>query len=381
MGNYDTLSFLPLPQLHQVMAVSSSLRLTTKFWIDRRVCRKLLDPNRFANIPSINGNAYHFGALFADTLPLLGYTEFTATERNLGAQFTPIDRIQDAEFERDYGNDEQSPNSYSTTLPVSGELNQEADLTVHPLRAVILEGGYGDLEEPQLQFLSTRVFGHAELIEDSGLIPHAAFTVEHLPTHDSSIQEQAVWDRMSGEVSKSFRLGGDGLMLGLKYGHELKQATPFDTVGLAVDSMTLNSFEYKSISPIASITLGPKLTLSGSYEIRTDDSARNGLLTPISDAHTSHITASMFGLGGFSSNIDLTVRDKRYSDSTSYANNGGNQSTLLLRFEPRYTLASHGISADALYEISNQRAAQLQRVFVPVPAGLGQYYYIRRSQS
>jgi hypothetical protein len=376
LGNYDTLSFLPLPQLHQVMAVSSSLRLTQNFGLTGEFAESMLDPNRFANIPSIDGNAYHFGALFADTIPLLGYTEFTATERNLGAQFTPIDRIQDAEFERDYGNDEQAPNSYSTTLPVSGELNREADLTIHPLRSVILEGGYGDLEEPQLQFLSTRVFGHAELIEDSGLTPHAAFTIEHLPTHDSSIQEQAVWDRMSGEVSKAFRLGGDGLMLGIKYGHELKQATPFDTVGLAADSMTLNSFEYQSISPIASFTLGPKLTLSGSYEIRTDDSARNGLLTPISDAHTSHITASVFGLGGFSSSIDLTVRDKRYSDSTSYANNGGNQSTLLLRFEPRYTLASHGISADALYEISNQRAALLQRIFVPVPAGLGQYYYI-----
>src|ERR1019366_3925643 len=225
----------------------------------------------------------------------------------------------------------QTSNSYSTTLPVSGELNREADLTIHPIRSLVLQGGFGDLEEPQIQFVSTRIFGHAELIEDSGTTPHAAFTIEHLPTQDSSIHEQAQWDRLSGEVSKTLRLGNNGLMLGVKYGHELKQATPFDTVGLASDSMTLNSFEYQSISPIASITLGPKLTLSGSYEIRTDDSARNGLLTPISEAHTSHITAALFGLGGFSTNIDLTVRDKRYTDSTSYSVNGGNQSTLLLR--------------------------------------------------
>ncbi len=376
LGDYDTLSFLPLPELHQVMAVSSSLRLTKNFGLTGEYAESILDPNRFANIPSINGNAYHFGALFADTVPILGYTEFTATVRNLGAQFIPIDRIQDAEFERDYGNDVQPPNSYSSTLPVTGELNREADLTIHPMHSIILEGGYGDLEEPQLQFLSTRVFGHAELIEDSGMLPHADFTIEHLPTHDSSIQEQAQWDRLSGDVSKTFRFGNDGLMLGLKYGHELKQATSFDTVGLAADSMTLNSFEYQSISPVASLTLGPKFTLSGSYEIRTDDSARNGLLAPISDAHTSHITAAISGLGGFSSNIDLTVRDKRYTDSTSYALDGGNQSTLLLRFEPRYMLASHGITADALYEISKQRAAQLQRVFVPVPAGLGSYYYV-----
>ncbi len=376
LGDYDTLSFLPLPQLHQVMAINSSLRITNNFGLTGEFAESMLDPNRFANIPSIEGNAYHFGALFADTLPVFGYTEFRATERNLGAQFTPIDRIQDAEFEREYGNDELPANSYSTTLPVSGELNRQADLTVHPLNSLILQGGYGDLAEPQLQFGSSRVFGHAEIIEDSGMLPHAVFNIEHLPTHDSSIQEQAQWDRLSAEVSKTLRFGGDGLMLGIKYGHELKQATPFDTAGLAADSMTLHSFEYQSITPIASIRIGPKITLTGEYEIRDDDSARNGLLTPISQAHTSHITAAIFGLGGFSTNIDLTVRDKRYTDSTSYALNGGNQSTLLLRFEPRYTLANHGISADALYEISNQRVAQLQRVFVPVPQGLGTYQYL-----
>ncbi len=376
-ADYDTLAFLPLPQLHQVMAISSNLRVTKNLGLTGEYAASSLDPNRFAAIPSVNGNAYRFGALYADTLPIVGYTEFRATQRNLGAEFTPIDRIQDVEFERQYGNDDgQSANSYASTLPVTGELNREADLTVHPMSSLVLEGSYGDLEEPRLQFLSSRVFGRAELIEDSMFLPHAAITIEHLPTHDSSIEEQAIWDRLTGEISKSFRLGKDGLMLGLRYGREEKQATPYDTIGLALDSMTGHSFEYQSISPIASLTLGPKLTLSGTYEIRMDDSARSGLLTPISEAHTSHLTAAIIGIGGFSSNIDLTVRDKRYTDDSSYAQNGGNQSTLLLRFEPRYTLASHGLSVDALYEISNQRAARLQQVFVPVPQGLGSYYYL-----
>jgi hypothetical protein len=47
----------------------------------------------------------------------------------------------------------------------------------------------------------------------------------------------------------------------------------------------------------------------------------------------------------------------------------------LLRFEPRYT--ADGINADALYEISNQRAAHLERIFLAVPRGLGSYRYIR----
>jgi len=322
LGDYDTLAYLPLPQLHQVTTVSSSLRLTKNIGLMGEFALSSLDPNRFAPIASINGNAYRFGALFADTVPILGATEFRATERNLSAQFTPIDRIQSAEFERQYGNDVPSATSYSSILPITGERNREADITVQPASPVVLGGGYGDLEEPQLQFISTRLFGHAELIEDSGFIPHALFSIEHLPTHDSSIREQAQWDRLSGEISKTLHFGNNGLMLGFRYGHELKQATPFDTIGLAADSMTLHSFEYRSLGPIASLRIGPKLTLSGEYEIRSDDSSRNGLLAPISQAHTGHIAAALLGLGGFSSTADLTLRDKHYTDSTSYASPG-----------------------------------------------------------
>ncbi|HZK76725.1 MAG TPA: hypothetical protein VFD13_07435, partial [Candidatus Kapabacteria bacterium] len=375
LGDYDTLVFLPLPQLHQVAAVSGNLRLTKNLGLTGEFASSGLDPNRFAPISPITGNAYRFGALFADTLPVAGYTEFRAVEKNTGLQFTPIDRIQDVEFERRYGND-AAANGAATVLPVTSELNREADLTLHPTRAIMLAGGYGDLEQPELQFSSSRIYGHAELFEDTTIVPHASLTIERIPTHDSSTHEQALWDRLTSEIAKTFRIGHDGLTLGLSYGEELKQATPFQTVGLRLDSMTNESFEYRTLSPLASLQIGPKLTLSGTYQIRTEDSARAGLLTQISRANTTHLTAAVMDIGGFSSTVDLTLRDKQYSDSTSFAMNGGNQSTLLLRFEPRYTLASHGLSADAIYEISNERAARLQQVFVPVPAGLGNYYYI-----
>lgn len=374
LGDYDTLVFLPLPQLHQVMAVSSNLRLTKNLGFTGEFASSSLDPNRFAPIPSIDGNSYRFGALFADTLPVAGYTEFRAVEKNTGLQFTPIDRIQDVEFERQYGND-AATNSAATVLPVTSELTREADLTLHPTRAIILAGGYGDLEQPELQFSSTRLYGHAELLEDSTLVPHAAITLERIPTHDSSSHEQALWDRLTSEVAKTFRFGHDGITLGMSYGDERKQATPFQSAGLRVDSMTNESFEYRTFSPLATLQIGPKFTLGGTYEFRTEDSARAGLLTQISRANTERVTAALLDIGGFSSTVDLTLRNKRYSDSTSFALNGGNQSTLLLRFEPRYTLASHGVSADAIYEISNERSARLQQVFVPVPPGLGTYAY------
>jgi len=375
VGDYDTLVFLPLPQLHEVMAVSSNVRLTKNLGLTGEFASSSFDPNRFAPVTSITGNAFRFGVLFADTLPLAGYTEVRAIEKHTSLKFTPIDRIQDVEFERRYGND-AATNSVATALPATSEMNREADFSLHPTPALLLAGGYGDLERPELQFSSSRLFGHAELLEDSTIVPSASITLERIPTHDSSTHEQALWDRLTSEIAKTFRIGHNGLTLGVRYGDERKEATPFQTTGLRPDSMTGESFEYRTLGPLATLQIGPKLTLGGTYEIRMEDSARNGLLSQISRANTEHITAAITDIGGFSSTVDLTVRDKRYSDSTSFAMNGGNQSTLLLRFEPRYTLASHGLSADAIYEISNERAARLQQVFVPVPAGLGNYRYL-----
>lgn len=374
-GDYDTLSFLPLPELHQVMAVSGNLRVTKTLKFTGEFASSALDPNRFAAMRSITDNAYRAGALFADTLPVLGYTELKATERFVGKQFTPIDRIQDAEFERQYGNDASNATTFAPSTPTS-ELNREATLVLRPFRALRLEGGYGSLERRDLEFASTRLFGRAEIFEDTGFLPHIAASIEQLPTHDSSQHEQAFWNRLSGELSKTVRLGRNALTLGARYGLESKTATPFELPGTPADSLTAQSFRYETLGPLMQIRLGDILSLGGEYDLRTEDSARSGHLVSISDAKTLRATAALTSLGGFSSTLDLTVREKTYKDSISYAANGGNQSTLLLRFEPRYALASQGLSVEALYEISNERTARQERIFLPVQKGLGGYFYI-----
>lgn len=371
-GDYDTLTFLPLPQLHQVLAFNSNLQITKTFGITGEFASSALDPNRFAVIPSITDNAYRFGAMFADTLPLLGYTEVRATQRTIGREFTPIDRIQDVEFERRYGNDVQTA---VLQLP-SSEANREATLFLRPHRVLQLEGGYGSLEHPELEFASTRVFGRAEIIEDTSLIPHIVLSAERIPTRDSSQHEQALWKRLTSELSKTLRVASNAFTVGAQYGSENKTSNPFDLPVASADSLTSRSFRYQTISPFTNIRFGSTLTLAGQYDIRSEDSARLGAFTRISNARTMRGSAALSTLAGFSSTLDVTVRDKHYVDSTSFVRNGGDQSTLLLRFEPRYMLASQGLSADALYEISNERAARLERVFLPVQKGLGGYYYI-----
>jgi hypothetical protein len=370
-GDYDTLTYLPLPQLHQVLAFSTNAHVTKNFGLTGEFASSTLDPNRFSAVPSITDNAYRFGAMFADTLPLLGYVEARATQRTIGRDFTPIDRIQDVEFERRYGNDV----STGTAQLPSSEVTREATLFLRPYRQLQVEGGYGSLDHHELEFSSTRLFARVELFEDTSLIPHAIISAEQIPTHDSSQHEQAKWKRLTGELSKTLRLSSDAFTLGAKYGVEDKSANPFELANANIDSLTSHSFRYNTISPFASIRLGSALTLSSQYDIRSEDSVRLGAFTRINNSKTLRGSAALSTLAGFSSTLDVTVRDKHYIDSISFVQNGGDQSTLLLRFEPRYS-PSQGLSVDALYEISNERAARLERVFLPVQKGLGAYYYI-----
>ncbi len=372
LGDYDTLIYLPLPELHQVMAFSSSVRLTHNFGLTGEFASSALDQNRFAAIPSITDNAYRLGALFADTLPMVGYTEFHVLQRNIGKQFTPVDRVDDAEYQRRFGNDASAtPQSSIGT----SQLSRDADLLLRPAKPLVFEVGYGSLDRPSFEFSSQRIFGHGEVLEDTGLLPHIAFNLEHLPTRDSSIHEKASWNRLSWEAAKTLRTTSNALTLGIRHSEESKSATPFELPTLPIDSLTVHSFRYQSLTPSATLQLGSRLLLGGQYEIRTDDSARAGLFTPISRAATAQINATLSSLGGFSASANVTIRDKKYSDSIASVSNGGDQSTLLLRFEPRYVLASRGLSVEAIYEISNQRSARLERVFLPVPKGLGGYYY------
>ena len=49
---------------------------------------------------------------------------------------------------------------------------------------------------------------------------------------------------------------------------------------------------------------------------------------------------------------------------------------MLVRSQTRYTPLKRGIEADLLYQVSTEQSSRLQRVFVRVTPGTGQYRYL-----
>lgn len=367
-GDYDTLRFLPLPQLDQIIAFHGFARISDYFGLTGEFATSAFAENRLSNIGDLTGNAYRFGAIYADTIPLLGYAELRATERRVGDAFRPFDRTQDVDFFRRYGNDRSQE-----VLNGIGERTREAALMYRPVSALQFDVTYGSLERSQLGFSSARTYSKAEIFEDSTLLPHVIASYEHIPVTDTGINERAAWDREIAEAAKTIHLGSSQITLGGRAGAEQKLAHSLTS---SSDSLHTTSFSYKAIGPFGRIGIAEWLAMSADLTWRSDDSARGSVLMPVGRSTTGRGTLALTNIGGFSSNIDLTVRQKRYDDSVTRLRAGGDQRTMLLRFEPRYQVRSGGLDINALYEVSDQRGARQERVFLPVQPGYGSYKYL-----
>jgi len=326
-----------------------------------------LNPNLFAPQISTKDNAYRLYGAYADTIGAFAIGA-NFKERFEGGNFTPIDRDRKVEELRDYGLDQPIEN-YSFALTSERERKAALQLGV-PSAALALQ--YGLYTRGMDIYHAERFGGVLSVHEDSAFSPNAVFSASHIATLDSSIGTNSLWDSYSVQINKTYRSYGSYITPGLNFITEKRTS---NYISLA-DSLSPQSFKYDQFTPSLDIILNPKIKFGGSVQIRSDDSARNGSLIHISDGTTYQFSSSLVSLSGLSSQIDIGYRRKDYADSTAKAMNGGNVSSLLLRLIPRYQSANNIISVDGIYEASEQRAAQIQRVFFPVQKGLGNYKYL-----
>jgi hypothetical protein len=371
-GDYDTLNFLPLPQLTQVLDLVGTLHPFSDIGVSAELAGSQFTANRFAPIAT-QDIAYTLRGLFLDTLRIggasLGSLQVRSLYRQIRKDFTTVDRVDDVEFLRRYGIDAPS---LPTTNIDHREQRSENILSYTPTSRVTLEGGYGNLAEQRLGFDAKRIFATASSSQDSNFLPSLLAHIEQLNYTDTSAHELGNWYRDNFQLGKVLPLSvSSSLELRGRYDHESR-------IGMSTDSIALTgrSFKSDSWSPEMIARFFNRITITGSYEARGEDSVRNNALQRLNNASTYRLSAALTGLGGFSSNLDLTVRHKHYLDSLSLIRAGGDQSTLLLRFEPRYTTLDRAFSVDGVYEITNQKAARLERVFLAVQPGLGSYKYI-----
>lgn len=374
-GDYDTLIFLPLPQLHELFGGKLSVVPFPGLNLTGEGAATGLTQNRFSSLAAENGNAYNFGGSYVDTFSIAGMKsvsiEVSGKQLFTSALFSPFDRIRSVESMRQYGKED---NSYGTTMLGQDEKEQtfSSRISISRFTGTIDVGTYslgGTIYKAQ----HYKYGGLLNSNESS--LPNIIASYEVTPVTDSANGITSNWRSVNALVNKAIK---DSTVLyipsfAFNYGERQSRAlsAPFSS-----DSLTLTSFRYIELAPSLGVRFVKQSSISLSYTFRADDSSRYGRFFPISRSSQFLVGSSLFFDNGFSGKFDVGYHARTFRDSISKSENGGDNTSLLVHLVPRYHTMNNAFSIDADYQVSELRTAALQRLFFPVQPGQGNYMYV-----
>ncbi|HEY4643121.1 MAG TPA: hypothetical protein VIH68_00215, partial [Bacteroidota bacterium] len=360
-GRYLPIQTLPLAQLHQVADLSLSLEAVQGLTLSGELALSRFDANRFSTLDDDgnNGSARKFGLQWKSPqlhfgTADLGAVEFSLFERNIGRSFVPVDRVNEIEFNRKWNLVEDRR---------SDETIREGNLAYRPRAGILLSGGYGTIDRGGT-FRSKRFESHT-VISDPNL-PSLDYLLEIINSANVDLMTDAGWVRHKGFVGHRF----GKLTPAFRFESESKETNPQRQGGILGDS-----FRYAEYAPQLTVADFLNMTFQTEFEWRTDELPLNGSLERESTSFTQRYAWRLASWRSLSSSVDMTFRKKTFAEQFKQQGEKDVE-TVLLRMQTKYAPLNRGIENDVFYEVSTQRSSKLDRIFVQVKKGQGQYVWV-----
>jgi hypothetical protein len=237
---------------------------------------------------------------------------------------------------------------------------REASVRSTPAAGVSFGAGYGRIDRGAA-FGSVRTEGSVDLAR--GDLPRVQYRIERIRTDDRTAGNRGLWIRQNALTSWE----GAGVAPSFRFESEDRTLRPF-----GAPSIYDGSFRYNVFAPGLRVTAFGPLTLSGEYEWRADDRATGGTLLRESRSFTQAYAARLAEVGSVSSSLDLTLRRKTFTQAFAHA---GDIRSVLVRNQTRVAPWNRALDADLLYQVATEQASRLERIFVRVARGSGNYRY------
>jgi hypothetical protein len=360
-GNYLPIKFLPMPQLHQVVDINGQASISSDFSLSGEYAMSRFDQNRFSNQEgsSLKGGAFTFAAHYNPKQLLVGKTnigelDVGLSERFVDRRFLALDRANEVEFNRKW-----NLNEAATT----DEEIQELSFAYRPTRIISGAVTYGALNRPG-EVYSTRTQLVLGLADSS--LPRTQYQIENINTSNKLLQDESHWIRQRGTAEYEIANWHPGFRIEA----EERIATP-----AGHDSMNQGSFRYLEIAPRLTTAEFAKMTFSTELQLRTEDSANVGSLSRASKSVTQLYTWQLNNYQLISSSLSLSIRSVEFTEDFKRHGNL-NSDAVLVRSQTRFTPFQRAVETDLYYEFSNQRSARLERIFIRVTPGNGNYRYL-----
>jgi len=375
-GNFAPIVFIPIPTSYQMGDVKIEYSSSPKreFYINVESAYSLLNQNKFSADPLINtkGAAILGEIGFRKEKPnIFGMDfhkiDFSFKERYINESFNSLDRINSVEFTRIY--DIQDSSQATEEL-------REGNLIFAPVKNFELRGLFGQLKRGDF-FESFRTNGGFAFKDDSLKLPEVQYDIDLVNSDNYQNSSKSRWIKQFASINylkpvqfQKERTGS--IEFKVSYIGENRQNT---LQRIAGDSVLFGSFAFNEVRPRLSINNFHNLDFFTEFNFRNDDLTDNGVLLNESKTYTQLYGIRYGGLDWLSTVFDISIRDKKYSDVFVQKGFTDNQSVLvnsLTRLNP----FNSGIQTDLLYNVSSERTAKIEKLFILVPIGQGNYIYL-----
>ncbi len=360
-GDYLPVKFLPLPQLSQIMDLAVDVHPTSTLQLSGEYAASTFDANRLSSLNDDDnaGHALRLEAAYAPREITIGGTsigsfDVRVKERFVNRRFVPIDRTNDIEFNRKWGIE---------SVTQADEEIQEASVRYSPIQPLTIGGGYGKITRGS-DLRSVRNEATLEMKGDS--LPTISYLLESVRSRETLSDNSSSWLRQKGSAQYVA-----GFFVPSFYYESENRKNRF----LSKDSLRAGSFTFNVFAPALEIRNLWNMTLNLRLEWRTDDQYLNGSVVRESKSVTQGLGWKLTEWNALTSSLDVTFREKRFSPAFKALGNNDIQ-TVLVRNQTRYAPLNRGLETDLFYEVSTERASRLERVFVRVAVGSGNYKYL-----
>jgi hypothetical protein len=357
-GAYLPIKFLPLPQRKQLGNVLINYDISKDISFILELAGSEYDKNLFSKIN--DGDNYGFARnLIFDIKPVefnvfgsdWGKIGLNIKDRYVESRFVSLERINSVEFDRYY-------NISNETL--NNEILREISLNYLPNSFSSIIGKYGYLKRGD-SFNSEKYNININSEKNSLFLINYDFDFVKSASGISS----GSWLKQNGKFNYVFSF----FKPGFEFSTELKKEYYQNK-----DSLTYNSLKFNELSPTMDIISFYGLNFSYKYTYRDDFNTFLGEFEKFSTSKINSYNLTYKGIREFNTDILLTTRKLDYSKKyllTGYINS----ETVLFKSQSKFNFLSDLFNGDLFYETYTEKVSRLEKVFIKVPLGQGNYIY------
>lgn len=358
-GEYMPIVFIPMPQKKQVSNFVIEAQPWKNLLINAEFAASIYDQNTFSEIDNGQnfGRAHNLTAEFLKSKVnfggiSLGEIGFSYRERFVEDKFSSLDRFNSVEYVRDYNISDSK--SLDETL-------REAQILLQPFEELQTKINYGYLKRGD-SFNSNRFYGDLNFQNSSKY--KINYDYDYVNTKD--ITYRSNWFKQNASAFYNFGSFSPGIDFLSDDRKEWSSAS---------DSLSQQSRKYSEIGAFISLAKLKGFDFTFKYSVRDESSPLNGILKKESFSNQQNLNLIYRGIKEVNLSFDVTLRDKKYTEVFSEKGLLDNKS-VLIRSKNKFNFWKNFIDGDVFYEASTQSTARLEKVFVRVQYGEGNYRYL-----